>query len=181
MERTTIDLWVGIFVALGVAALLGLAMKVGNLTTSSIGETYTVSANFENIGGLKPRAPVKSAGVVVGRVSDIQFDSATFEAVVSLNVDKRYSFPKDTFANIYTAGLLGEQYIALEAGGDEDALKNGDKITQTQDAVVLEKMISQFLYNKASETTETASTAKASTEVEEDALTANPLDAMTKP
>jgi phospholipid/cholesterol/gamma-HCH transport system substrate-binding protein len=140
-----------------------------------------VSANFENIGGLKPRAPVKSAGVVVGRVSDIQFDTATFEAVVSLNVDKRYSFPKDTFANIYTAGLLGEQYIALEAGGDEEALKNGDKITQTQDAVVLEKMISQFLYNKASETTEVAPAAKASTEVEEDALTANPLDAMTKP
>lgn len=181
MERTTIDLWVGIFVALGVAALLGLAMKVGNLTTSSIGETYTVSANFENIGGLKPRAPVKSAGVVVGRVSDIQFDPATFEAVVSLNVDKRFSFPKDTFANIYTAGLLGEQYIALEAGGDEDALKNGDKITQTQDAVVLEKMISQFLYNKASETPEAAPAAKALTEVEEDALTANPLDAMTKP
>jgi phospholipid/cholesterol/gamma-HCH transport system substrate-binding protein len=181
MERTTIDLWVGIFVALGVAALLGLAMKVGNLTTSSIGETYTVSANFENIGGLKPRAPVKSAGVVVGRVADIQFDSATFEAVVSLNVDKRYSFPKDTFANIYTAGLLGEQYIALEAGGDEVALKNGDKITQTQDAVVLEKMISQFLYNKASETTETAPAAKPSTEGGDDALTANPLDAITKP
>ena len=181
MERTTIDLWVGIFVALGVAALLGLAMKVGNLTTSSIGETYTVSANFENIGGLKPRAPVKSAGVVVGRVADIQFDSATFEAVVSLNVDKRYSFPKDTFANIYTAGLLGEQYIALEAGGDEVPLKNGDKITQTQDAIVLEKMISQFLYNKASETTEVAPTAKPSTEVGGDALTANPLDAITKP
>ena len=123
MERTTIDLWVGIFVALGVAALLGLAMKVGNLTTNSIGETYMVTANFENIGGLKPRAPVKSAGVVVGRVSDIQFDPATFEAVVSLNVDKRYNFPKDTFANIYTAGLLGEQYIGLEAGGDETPLK----------------------------------------------------------
>jgi phospholipid/cholesterol/gamma-HCH transport system substrate-binding protein len=182
MERTTIDLWVGIFVALGVAALLGLAMKVGNLTTSNIGETYHVSANFENIGGLKPRAPVKSAGVVVGRVSDIQFDAATFEAVVSLSVDKRYSFPKDTFANIYTAGLLGEQYVALEAGGDEVALKNGDKITQTQDAVVLEKMISQFLYNKASETTPPAPTTTApSTEIGDDALTANPLDAITKP
>ena len=187
MERTTIDLWVGIFVALGVAALLGLAMKVGNLTTSSIGETYSVSANFENIGGLKARAPVKSAGVVVGRVADIQFDPATFEAVVSLSVDKRYSFPKDTFANIYTAGLLGEQYIGLEAGGDETALKNGDKITQTQDAVILEKMISQFLYSKASEEPkETApaasiapnATPSDSTKADDDALGSNPLEAM---
>ena len=188
MERTTIDLWVGIFVALGVAALLGLAMKVGNLTTNSIGETYTVSANFENIGGLKPRAPVKSAGVVVGRVADITFDPATFEAVVSLSVDKRYSFPKDTFANIYTAGLLGEQYIGLEAGGDETPLKNGDKITQTQDAVILEKMISQFLYSKASEETKDTAPAKAtapaestpsnSTKSDDDALGSNPLDAL---
>ena len=151
MDRTTIDLWVGIFVALGVAALLGLAMKVGNLTSSKIGETYTVSAAYENIGSLKPRAPVKSAGVVVGRVDNIAFDSNTYEAVVSIKIDERYKFPKDTFANIYTAGLLGEQYVGLEAGGDEVVLKNGDKITQTQDAVVLEKMISQFLFNKASE------------------------------
>ena len=189
MERTTIDLWVGIFVALGVAALLGLAMKVGNLTTSSIGETYTVSANFENIGGLKPRAPVKSAGVVVGRVADITFDPASFEAVVSLSVDKRYSFPKDTFANIYTAGLLGEQYIGLEAGGDEVNLANGDKITQTQDAVILEKMISQFLYSKASEETKDTApaappaasadtSAKDSTKADDDALGSNPLDAL---
>ncbi|MEO8418350.1 MAG: outer membrane lipid asymmetry maintenance protein MlaD [Methylophilaceae bacterium] len=152
MERTTIDLWVGIFVAAGVAALLGLAMKVGNLTTSSIGETYTVTAAFENIGGLKSRAPVKSAGVVVGRVDDIRFDTKIYEALVTIKIDKRYAFPKDTFANIYTAGLLGEQYVGLEAGGDPDALQNGDKITHTQDAVVLEKMISQFLYSKASET-----------------------------
>jgi phospholipid/cholesterol/gamma-HCH transport system substrate-binding protein len=152
MERTTIDLWVGLFAAAGVAALLGLAMKVGNLTSSSIGETYTVTAAFENIGGLKPRAPVKSAGVVVGRVDGIQFDTKNYEALVTIKVDKRYAFPKDTFANIYTAGLLGEQYVGLEAGGDPDALKNGDKITHTQDAVVLEKMISQFLYSKASET-----------------------------
>ena len=179
MERTTIDLWVGIFVALGVAALLGLAMKVGNLTTSNIGETYTVTANFGNIGGLKPRAPVKSAGVVVGRVADIQFDPATFLAVVSLNVDKRYNFTKDTFANIYTAGLLGEQYVSLEVGGDEANLANGDKITQTQDAVVLEKMIGQFLYNKASETEEkvpAASTPSKSTKTEGDALGSSPLD-----
>ncbi|MES2579137.1 MAG: outer membrane lipid asymmetry maintenance protein MlaD [Pseudomonadota bacterium] len=185
MERTTIDLWVGIFVALGLAALLGLAMKVGNLTTGNIGETYTVTANFENIGGLKPRAPVKSAGVVVGRVADITFDSATFEAVVSLSVDKRYHFPKDTFANIYTAGLLGEQYVGLEAGGDEVNLVNGDKITQTQDAVVLEKMISQFLYNKAAEpaaeSTKSNDSGSASTKSNDDALGANPLDAITEP
>jgi len=151
VDRTTIDLWVGIFVALGVAALLGLAMKVGNLTSNKIGDTYSVSAAFENIGGLKPNAPVKSAGVVVGRVADIKFDTKSYEAVVSIKIDKRYDFPKDTFANIYTAGLLGEQYVGLEAGGEDDILKNGDKITQTQDAVVLEKMISQFLYSKASE------------------------------
>ena len=146
------DLWVGIFVALGLAALLGLALKVGNLTTGKIGATYSVTAAFENIGSLKPRAPVKSAGVVVGRVQSIVFDSTRYEAVVTIDIDERFAFPKDTFANIYTAGLLGEQYIGLEAGGDVDVLKNGDIITQTQDAVVLEKMISQFLYNKASET-----------------------------
>lgn len=154
MDRTTLDLWVGIFVAAGVAALIGLAMKVGNLTTNPIGETYTVTAAFENIGGLKSRAPVKSAGVVVGRVENIQFDNETFEALVTLKIDKHYNFPKDTFANIYTSGLLGEQYVGLDAGGDEVVLKNGDKITHTQDAVVLEKMISQFLYNKASDGSE---------------------------
>jgi len=152
MERRTLDLWVGVFAAAGIAALLGLAMKVGNLTASDIGETYTVTAAFENIGGLKPRAPIKSAGVVVGRIKHITFDTSRYEALVTMELDKRYAFPKDTFANIYTAGLLGEQYIGLEAGGEEDVLKNGDEITQTQDAVVLEKMISQFLYNKASET-----------------------------
>jgi phospholipid/cholesterol/gamma-HCH transport system substrate-binding protein len=152
VDRTTIDLWVGIFVALGVAALLGLAIKVGNLTSSNLGDTYTVTAAFENIGGLKPQAPIKSAGVVVGRVDNIRFDTKSYEAVVTLKIDQRYPFPKDTFANIYTAGLLGEQYLGLEAGGEEESLKDGDRIQQTQDAVVLEKMISQFLYNKASET-----------------------------
>ena len=151
MERTTIDLWVGVFVALGIAAIFGLALKVGNLTSSSIGETYTVTAAFENIGGLKPHAPVKSAGVVIGRVDGIVFDTKDYEAKVTIKLDKRYQFPVDTFANIYTAGLLGEQYVGLEAGGDEVVLKNGDKISHTQDAVVLEKMISQFLYNKASD------------------------------
>lgn len=168
LEKTTIDLWVGILVALGVAAILGLALKVGNLTSSQLGDTYRVTTAFENIGSLKPSAPIKSAGVVVGRVSGIVFDSERFEAVVSLDLDKRYPFPTDTFANIYTAGLLGEQYIGLEAGGEEVNLKDGDHITKTQDAVVLEKMISQFLFSKASE--DTAAPA-ATTSTEEDALT----------
>lgn len=163
MDRTTIDLWVGVFVALGMAALLGLAMKVGNLTSGKIGNTYTVSAAFENIGSLKPRAPVKSAGVVVGRVNAITFDSKTYEAIVTIDIDERYTFPTDTFANIYTAGLLGEQYVGLEAGGDEVPLKNGDRIAQTQDAVVLEKMISQFLYSKASENADVEDKASAAT------------------
>jgi phospholipid/cholesterol/gamma-HCH transport system substrate-binding protein len=154
MDRTTLDLWVGIFVVAGIAALIALAMKVGNLTSSQIGATYNVTAAFENIGGLKARAPVKSAGVLVGRVENIQFDSKTYEAQVTLAIDTHYEFPKDTFANIYTAGLLGEQYIGLDPGGDEAMLKNGDKISHTQDAVVLEKLISQFLYSKASETDE---------------------------
>ncbi|MDB4042420.1 outer membrane lipid asymmetry maintenance protein MlaD [Methylophilaceae bacterium] len=151
MDKIKLDAWVGIFVAIGVVSLLGLAMKVGNLTSNDIRETYMVTANFENIGGLKPRAPVKGAGVVVGRVNSIVFDTEAYHAIVSIDIDKRYVFPKDTFANIYTAGLLGEQYIGLEAGGDEKNLEQGDRITQTQDAVVLEKLISQFLYSKASE------------------------------
>ena len=151
MERAKLDIWVGIFVILGIAAMFGLATKVGNLTSNSIKETYQVFANFENIGGLKPRAAVKAAGVVVGRVDSIVFDTEAYHAVVKMKVDTRYIFPKDTFANIYTAGLLGEQYIGLEAGGDLENLEDGDLITQTQDAVVLEKLISQFLYNMAAE------------------------------
>ena len=151
MERAKLDIWVGMFVILGIAAMFGLATKVGNLTSNSIKETYQVFANFENIGGLKPRAAVKAAGVVVGRVDSIVFDTEAYHAVVKMKVDTRYIFPKDTFANIYTAGLLGEQYIGLEAGGDLENLEDGDFITQTQDAVVLEKLISQFLYNKAAE------------------------------
>jgi|TARA_B110000259_G_scaffold156751_1_gene178434 phospholipid/cholesterol/gamma-HCH transport system substrate-binding protein len=151
MDKIKLDAWVGIFVSIGVISLLGLAMKVGNLTSNDIRETYMVTANFENIGGLKPRAPVKGAGVVVGRVNSIEFDTEAYHAIVSIDIDKRYVFPKDTFANIYTAGLLGEQYIGLEAGGEEKNLEQGDRITQTQDAVVLEKLISQFLYSKASE------------------------------
>ncbi|MBM3360620.1 MAG: outer membrane lipid asymmetry maintenance protein MlaD [Candidatus Methylopumilus sp.] len=151
MDKTILDIWVGLFVAIGIAALMGLAMRVGNLTSNTLGETYTITANYENIGGLKPRAPVKSSGVVVGRIDKIQFDTQAYQAVVTLKIDKRYPFPKDTFANIYTSGLLGEQYISLEAGGDDHFLKEGDRVSKTQDAVVLEKLISQFLYSKASE------------------------------
>ena len=151
MDKIKFDAWVGIFVAIGVISLLGLAMKVGNLTSNDIRETYSIIAHFENIGGLKPRAPVKGAGVVVGRVKSVVFDTKNYHAIVKIDIDKRYVFPKDTFANIYTAGLLGEQYIGLEAGGDMTNLVAGDRITQTQDAVVLEKLISQFLYSKASE------------------------------
>ena len=149
MNRTTIDLWVGVFVALGLAALVFLSLQVANLTGSTSGATYTLTARFDDLGGLKIKAPVKSAGVVVGRVSDVSFDSAAYEAIVSLNLDARYMFPKDTSAAIMTAGLLGEQYIALDAGGDDKMLAPGDAIKLTQGAVVLENLIGQFLYNKA--------------------------------
>jgi len=151
MKRKALDLWAGIFVAMGLGALLFLALKVGNLASFSAAETYLVYANFDNIGGLKKRAPVKSAGVVVGRVEDIAFDTQTYEATVTLSIDKRYVFPKDTSAKILTAGLLGEQYIGLSAGGDSAMLKNGDKLKITQSAVVLENLISQFLFSKAAD------------------------------
>jgi phospholipid/cholesterol/gamma-HCH transport system substrate-binding protein len=152
MERKSVDLLVGIFVALGLAAILMLAMKVGNLASFSFSPNdYSVYANFDNIGGLKVRAPVKSAGVVVGRIADIRFDDRKFQARVTLRIDRRYQFPKDSSAAILTSGLLGEQYIGIEGGGDDQALAEGDTIKLTQSAVVLEKLISQFLYNKASE------------------------------
>ncbi|HEV8107489.1 MAG TPA: outer membrane lipid asymmetry maintenance protein MlaD [Burkholderiales bacterium] len=151
MNRATIDLWVGIFVVIGIGALLFLALKVGNLATFSGGETYNVQARFVNIGGLKARAPIKSAGVVVGRVADIRFDNETYEALVSMNLDQHYQFPRDSTAKILTSGILGEQYIGLEAGGDGVMLKNGDRVRLTQSAVVLENLISQFLFNKAAE------------------------------
>jgi len=151
MNRTILDLWVGIFVAIGIAALLFLALKVGNLSSAHMSETYVLQAKFDNIGGLKVRGPVKSAGVVVGRIADIRFDSATYEAVVTMTIDGRYHFPKDTFASIFTAGLLGEQYVGLDVGGDEKMLQAGDTIAKTQSAVVLEKMISQFLFSKAAD------------------------------
>jgi len=152
MDRTLLDLWVGIFVAAGIAAFFVLALKVGNAsTTFNTGATYSIIAEFDNIGGLKVRAPVKSSGVVVGRVDDIQFDSKKFTARVVMNIDKRYEFPKDTSVSILTSGLLGEQYIGVEAGGDSAMLKDGDVAKITQSAVVLEKLIGQFLYNKAAE------------------------------
>jgi phospholipid/cholesterol/gamma-HCH transport system substrate-binding protein len=151
MQRTTMDLWVGFFVMAGIGALLLLALKIGNLGTYSAEDSYTLVGNFENIGGLKVRSPVKSAGVVVGRVTDIQLNTQTFDAAVTMNIDSRYQFPKDTFASILTAGLLGEQYIGLAAGGDEALLKSGDKIMKTNSAIVLEDMIGRFLFNKASE------------------------------
>lgn len=151
MNRTVLDLWVGLFVAIGIAALLFLALKVGNLSSAHLSETYVLQAKFDNIGGLKVRGPVKSAGVVVGRVTEISFDPATYEAVVTMNIDGRYRFPKDTFASILTAGLLGEQYIGFDVGGDEKMLKPGESIAKTQSAVVLEKLISQFLFSKAAD------------------------------
>ncbi|MBU0751934.1 MAG: outer membrane lipid asymmetry maintenance protein MlaD [Gammaproteobacteria bacterium] len=151
MNRATIDLWVGVFVAIGLGSLLFLGLKVGNLSMSSAGETYRLQAEFDNIGGLKVRAPVKSAGVVVGRVSDIRLDSESYRAVVSMNVDSRFKFPRDTILTINTSGLLGEQYIGFEVGGDSELFKDGVTVKKTQSAVVLEKLISQFMFNKASE------------------------------
>lgn len=151
MERTTLDLWVGLFVVAGIAALVMLAMKVGNLSTYNVSESYEVHAYFSNIGGLKPKASVKSAGVLVGRVTEISLDTERYEAKVVMSLDKRYQFPKDTFASILTSGLLGEQYIGLAPGGDEAMLKQGDRLSNTQSAVVLEDLIGKFLFNKAAE------------------------------
>ncbi|ABI59116.1 MULTISPECIES: outer membrane lipid asymmetry maintenance protein MlaD [Nitrosomonas] len=151
MQRTMMDFWVGLFVMAGIGALLILGLKVGNLTDFQTDKSYVLVGNFENIGGLKVRAPVKSAGVVVGRVTDIQFDVQTYDAVVTMKVDTRYRFPKDTFASILTSGLLGEQYIGLLPGGDEEMLADGEKIMKTNSAIVLEEMIGRFLFDKASE------------------------------
>jgi phospholipid/cholesterol/gamma-HCH transport system substrate-binding protein len=132
-------------------AALFLALKVGNMNAVSFQPTYTITARFDNIGGLKPRAPVKSAGVVVGRIADIRFDDTTYQATVTMTLERSYQFPKDSAAKILTSGLLGEQYVGLEAGGSDQMLAQGNMITQTQSAVVLENLISQFLYNKAAD------------------------------
>lgn len=150
MDRTMLDLWVGIFVAVGIGAIMFLAFSVAS-TPFNKGETYRVSGDFDNIGGLKVRAPVKSSGVVVGRVEQITFDNQRFRARVVMNIEQRYQFPKDTSASILTSGLLGDQYVGLEAGGDTENVKDGGSFKLTQSAVVLEKLIGQFLYNKAAE------------------------------
>ncbi|SNX28892.1 phospholipid/cholesterol/gamma-HCH transport system substrate-binding protein [Polynucleobacter meluiroseus] len=160
MRKSAIDIWVGIFVAMGILAALFLALKVGNMNAFSFAPTYTVSARFDNIGGLKPRAPVKSAGVVVGRIANITFDDKTYQATVVMTIDQMYQFPKDSSAKILTSGLLGEQYVGLEAGGADDMLVAGERITQTQSAIVLESLISQFLYNKAADSGQEKGAAK---------------------
>ena len=151
MHRKTIDVWVGLFVLLGLAALLFLAFQAGNMRSLSFGQTYSVTGRFDNIGGLKPQAPVKSAGVVVGRVGDIAFDDKSFQASVRLDMESEFKFPKDSSLKILTAGLLGEQYIGIEAGGDEKNLAEGDHINRTQSATVLEDLINQFIYSKAAD------------------------------
>lgn len=151
MERTTLDLWVGMFVVAGVGALVMLAMKVGNLGTYNVADTYQIHAYFSNVGGLKPKASIRDAGVLIGRVTEINLDTNRYEANVVMSIDKRYQFPKDTFANILTSGLLGEQYIGLMPGGDTEMLKSGDEIKHTQSAMVLEDLISKFMYSKAAE------------------------------
>ena len=149
MNRSTIDLWVGIFVALGLGAILFLSLKVGNLVTTGAREGYHVDATFDNIGGLKLRAPVKAAGVIVGRVEAVKLDPKTYEAVVSLAIEPQYRFTQDTIASILTSGLLGEVYVGLDAGGDAKMIADGGRIAKTQSAVVLEKLIGQFLFDKA--------------------------------
>ena len=151
MHRKMIDVWVGLFVLLGLAALLFLALKAGNMSTLSFGKTYAITGKFDNIGGLKPQAPVKSAGVVVGRVGDIRFDDKNFQAIVTLEMDSGHKFPKDSSLKILTAGLLGEQYIGISPGGDTVNLAAGDRITQTSSATVLEDLINQFIYSKAAD------------------------------
>jgi phospholipid/cholesterol/gamma-HCH transport system substrate-binding protein len=149
MNRSTLDLWVGVFVTIGIAAILFLALKVGNLTSVSSAPGYHLDAAFDNIGGLKLRAPVKAAGVVVGRVERIRLDPQTYQAVVSMKVDSGYQFTKDTIASILTSGLLGEVYIGLDSGGDTQMLADGARIAKTQSAIVLEKLIGQFMFDKA--------------------------------
>lgn len=151
MGRKGIETLVGVFVLLGFVAIGYLALQAANLATFRLGETYIVTAKFDNIGGLKPRAPVRSAGVTVGRVTGITLDAHTFQGVVSMELENKYQFPKDTSASILTAGLLGDQYVGLSPGGDEANLAAGDTIEMTQSAVVLENLIGQMLYSRAAE------------------------------
>ena len=160
MTKKGIETLVGLFVLLGLAGLVFLSLKAANLGTFSTRDGYTVTARFDNIGGLKPRAAVKSAGVVVGRVESITFDDKSFQARVALALETRYQFPKDSSLKILTSGLLGEQYVGIEAGADDKVLAGGDTISTTQSAVVLENLIGQFLYNKAAEGPTTGTTKK---------------------
>jgi phospholipid/cholesterol/gamma-HCH transport system substrate-binding protein len=160
MQRSKNDVWVGLFVLIGLAAVLFLALKSANLLQFSWSKDYTVTAKFDNIGGLKKGAAVKSAGVVVGRVESIQFDDDSYQAKVSLALENKYAFPKDSSLKILTSGLLGEQYVGILAGADEKNLVAGDTIGSTQSAVVLENLISQFLYNKASDASTPAASGK---------------------
>ena len=149
LSRSTLDLWVGTFVAIGIGAVLFLALKVGNLVSFGSAPGYRLEARFDNIGGLKVRAPAKAAGVVVGRVERIKLDPTTYQAVVTLKVDHGYEFTTDTIASILTSGLLGEVYIGLDPGGDTKMLADGTRLAKTQSAVILEKLIGQFLIDKA--------------------------------
>lgn len=151
MQRSKNDVWVGLFVLIGAAAIVFLAMQAANLLSLNFQRTYQVNAKFENVGGLKPKAAVRSAGVVVGRVEKIVFDDKTFQARVTLAMESRYAFPKDSSLKILTSGLLGEQYLGLEPGADDKNLEAGDTVSATQSAVVLENLISQFLYSKAAD------------------------------
>lgn len=151
MQRSKNDVWVGLFVLIGAVAILFLALQSANLLTLSFQKTYLISAKFDNVGGVKPKAAVRSAGVVVGRVESIVFDDKTFQARMTLALESQYVFPKDSSLKILTSGLLGEQYLGLEPGADEKTLAPGDTITSTQSAVVLENLISQFLFSKAAE------------------------------
>ena len=149
MSRSMLDLWVGFFVAIGIAAILFLALKVGNLVSFGATPGYRLEAAFDNIGGLKLRAPVKAAGVAVGRVERIRFDPKTYQAVVTMKIDEGNKFTADTIASVLTSGLLGEVYVGLDVGGDTKMLDDGARIGKTQSAVVLEKLIGQFLFDKA--------------------------------
>ncbi len=149
MQRSKNDLWVGLFVLIGAVAILFLALQSANLLSLNFQSTYKVTAKFDNVGGLKAKAAVRSAGVVVGRVEKIVFDDKSFQAQVYIAMESRYRFPKDSSLKILTSGLLGEQYLGIEAGAEEAVLAAGDMITTTQSAVVLESLISQFLYSKA--------------------------------
>lgn len=152
MNKKSTEILVGLFVVLGALSLLFLALKAANLATfTGSGDTYRLQARFDNIGGLKARAPVRSAGVNVGRVTSVTLDPQTYLGVVTLEINKGVHFPKDSSAKILTSGLLGDQYIGIEPGGDEKNLVAGDVITQTQSAVVLENLIGQFLFNKAAD------------------------------